>query len=260
MLLTRAPESVCRAAIDSTTINIASVIESFGIRRWESRCLTPVRDQIWNQPNVGYANKGGIPTQAGHDDHRREAMKITKEFEVAGPIDAVWECFQDVPGLADCLPGATLADQKGDGLYAGSVFVKLGPMSAMFEGEATVTPDPAGNGATISGKGVDRRGGSRAQVKVDYRLTTFNSKTKVTVDADLTLSGSAAQFGRTGLINEIANRLIGEFVDCLEKKLEAATPEEAAAVAAREVHGIRLFLASLGSWIAKLFKRLLGLR
>jgi len=185
-------------------------------------------------------------------------MKISNEFEVARPVDTVWEFFQDVPSVAQCLPGAELTDDKGDGVYAGSVSVKLGPMSAMFEGEATVTPDPAARSARIAGKGVDRRGGSRGQVKVDYRLDAVDSGTRVTVDADVTLAGSAAQFGRTGLVNEMSSRLIGEFVECLEKKLEAATPEEAAAVTAGEVKGISLLLASLVSWMARFFKRLFG--
>lgn len=185
-------------------------------------------------------------------------MRITNEFEVVRPVETVWEFFQDVPAVAQCLPGAELTEDKGDGVYGGSISVKLGPMSATFEGEATVTPDPAARSANISGKGVDRRGGSRGQVKVDYRLDAVDAGTKVTVDADVTLSGSAAQFGRTGLINEMSTRLISEFVECLEKKLEAATPEEAAAVTAGEVKGISLFFASLGSWIARFFKRLFG--
>jgi hypothetical protein len=52
--------------------------------------------------------------------------------------------------------------------------------------------------------------------------------------------------------------LIGEFVECLEKKLAATTPEEAAAVVAGQVKGISLFLTSLVAWIGKLIKRLLG--
>ena len=185
-------------------------------------------------------------------------MKIANEFEVARPVDTVWEAFQDVPSVAQCLPGAELTEDKGGGVYAGSIAVKLGPMSAMFEGEATVTPDPATKSANISGKGADRRGGSRGQVKVDYRLEAVDSGTKVTVDADVTLSGSAAQFGRTGLINEMSSRLIVEFVECLEKKLGAATAEEAAAVTAGEVKGISLFFSSLAGWIASFFKRLFG--
>jgi hypothetical protein len=79
--------------------------------------------------------------------------------------------------------------------------------------------------------------------------------TKVEIDADVTLSGAAAQFGRTGLISEMSNRLIGDFVNCVEGKLAAETPEEAAAVKAADVSGLSLALESLIAWIKRLFSR-----
>jgi len=75
----------------------------------------------------------------------------------------------------------------------------------------------------------------------------------VKVDADVTLSGPAAQFGRTGLINEMSKRLIGDFVTCLEGKLGATSDEEADTIEAGEVRGISLFFSSLWSWIKGLF-------
>lgn len=185
-------------------------------------------------------------------------MKISHQFEVNRPADEVWEVFQDVPAVAQCLPGAELTGRKNGG-WGGKLSIKLGPMSSTFEGEATVTPDPASRSAHIEGKGVDRKGGSRGQVKVDYRLISSDPGTKVEVDADITLSGAIAQFGRTGLVNEMSNRLIGEFVTCLEAKLSAETEEEAAAIEAGEVRGVSLFLTSLLSWVAGLAKPLLGL-
>jgi carbon monoxide dehydrogenase subunit G len=184
-------------------------------------------------------------------------MKIEHEFTVARPIDRVWEFFQDVPSVADCLPGAELQEDKGKNVYAGMVSVKLGPMTAAFEGEATISPDPSTHTATIDGKGVDKRGGSRGQVKVGYALSDADAgSTKVNIDADVMLSGPAAQFGRTGLVNEISKRLIGEFVQCLEGKLAATTVEEAAEVKAKkDVNGIALFFAGLWAWIKKLFGR-----
>lgn len=181
-------------------------------------------------------------------------MKIQHDFTVDRDISHVWEFFQDIPSVADCLPGAELTEDKGNNVYAGGVSVKLGPMTAAFEGEATITPDAAGRTATISGKGVDKRGGSRGQVTVVYALTEEGSATKVDIDADVMLSGPAAQFGRTGLVNEISKRLIGDFVTCLEAKLAATTKEAAAEVKAPEVSGIKLFFASLWASI----KRLLG--
>ncbi|MDX1468544.1 MAG: SRPBCC family protein [Acidimicrobiia bacterium] len=181
-------------------------------------------------------------------------MKISQEFEVARPPEVVWDIFQDVPSVAQCLPGAELTGEGEDGAQQGKLSVKLGPMTATFEGTASVTPDPASKSATIDGKGVDRAGGSRGQVKVQYRIEPEGGGSKVSVNADLTLSGPAAQFGRTGLINEMSKRLIVEFVQCLEAKLAADSEEAAEMVSAGEVKGISLFFASLWSWIKKLFR------
>ncbi len=180
-------------------------------------------------------------------------MNIEHEFTVARPPNVVWDFFQDVPSVAQCLPGAELLGQSGDGSYEGKVSVKLGPMAATFEGKAIVTPDPANLSASIDGKGVDRSGGSRGQVKVTYAITPSGSGSAVAVDADVNLSGPVAQFGRTGLINEMSKRLIGEFVSCLEAKLAAETPVDAASIKAGEVKGISLFFTSLWAWIRRLW-------
>ena len=183
-------------------------------------------------------------------------MKITQEFVVAKSSDTVWEFFQDVPAVADCLPGAEMLGRGDDGSYQGRLSVKMGPMTAAFEGSATVTPDPTGRGARIEGRGVDKKGGSRGQVKVDYTIESESPESsKVTVDADVTLSGPAAQFGRTGLINEMSKRLIGEFVGCLEAKLGATSEAEAEAIKAPEVRGISLFFTALWSAVKRLFRR-----
>jgi carbon monoxide dehydrogenase subunit G len=182
-------------------------------------------------------------------------MNIKQEFVVARPTDLVWDFFQDVPDVAQCLPGANLTGQTEDGSYAGNLAVKLGPMAAAFEGNCVVVPDHAAMTATIEGRGVDRKGGSHGQVKVVYTITAEGSGSKVLVDADVTLSGPAAQFGRTGLINEMSKRLIGEFVACLEAKLAAPTEAEAKSIQAKEVRGISLFFASLWSWLKGLLRK-----
>lgn len=182
-------------------------------------------------------------------------MNINQEFVIARPPDDVWSFFQDVPAVAQCLPGAELLGQSDDGVYDGKVSVKLGPMAASFEGKATITPDPAARSATIEGKGVDKSGGSRGQVKVTYAIEPDGAGSMVIVDADVTLSGPAAQFGRTGLINEMSRRLIGEFVTCLEAKLQAGSTEEASDIKAQEVKGISLFFSSLWAMIKRFFTR-----
>lgn len=186
-------------------------------------------------------------------------MKITHEFQVARPVQTVWEFFQNIPEVADCLPGAELLSDEGDGLYKGRVSVKLGALSAMFDGQARVTPDPSTYSGLIDGKGADNRGQSRGSVRLTYVLSPEGgSATKVTMDADVTLSGAAARFGRGGIITEMNNRLIGEFVACVEAKLAAGTPDERAEITARDVRGLSLFWSSLVAWVKRLVKRRKG--
>lgn len=193
-------------------------------------------------------------------------MKVAQKFTVARPPAEVWAFFQDVPAVARCMPGAELLEDKGDGLYAGKVKARLGPFGATFEGEAKVTADAAAHSGHVEGKGVDKRGGSRTRMVMDYRLTPAGDGTEVTVDADVTLAGAIAQVGRTGLIQETANILVQDFVAALERELAPAAqsaPAEAPSPAAaktdaRDIRGGSLGLRALWAWLKSLLHGLLG--
>lgn len=214
-------------------------------------------------------------------------MKIGQKFTVARPLAEVWAFFQDVPAVARCMPGAELTENKGDGLFAGRVKVRLGPFGANFEGEAKVTPDPAAHSGHVEGKGVDKRGGSRSRMAMDYRLAPVEGGggTEVTVDADVTLAGAIAQFGRTSLMQETANILVRDFAGALEAKLAgqaqsppaagprepapAAQPKEAAAAplapppqaaepAPQALGGGSVVFRALWAWLKSLARGLLG--
>jgi uncharacterized protein len=192
-------------------------------------------------------------------------VRISQQFTVARPLADVWAFFQDVPAVARCMPGAELVEDKGGGLYAGKVKVRLGPFGANFEGEAKVSPDPASHSGHVEGRGVDRRGGSRTSMVMDYRLAPADDGTTVTVAADITLAGAIAQFGRTSLMQETANILVRDFASALEAQLApppaqgatpARSPEPAAprAIGAGAV-GLRALWAWLKGMIGSLFSR-----
>ncbi|RLE15584.1 MAG: carbon monoxide dehydrogenase [Actinobacteria bacterium] len=185
-------------------------------------------------------------------------MEVIEVFTVTRPIDSVWELFQDVPELARCLPGAELTSDNGDGTYDGRVSVKLGPISSSFEGSASVEFSDETYTSNIEGRGVDRSGGSQGRVEVGVHLSSVDGlETDVTINAKVTLAGPIAQFGRTGLVNEVSKRLIDEFSECLEAKLDAESPDAAAAIEASDLAGISLFLSSTWSafvnWLSRLF-------
>jgi carbon monoxide dehydrogenase subunit G len=150
-------------------------------------------------------------------------MKINQSFTVNHPVPAVWAMFQDIPEMAKCMPGAELIEFRGDGRYAGRVGIRLGPFNASFEGEAKVSADPASRSGHAEGKGVDKRGGSRSRLTLDYRLMEVEGATRVDIDAHIQLSGPVAQFGRTGIIDQTAEILIGQFAQNIEARLAAGS-------------------------------------
>lgn len=196
-------------------------------------------------------------------------MQITQSFKVARPLPAVWALFQDIPEIARCMPGAELIEDKGDGNYLGRVGIKLGPFNASFEGEAKVKVDAATHMGHVEGKGMDKRGGSRSKLVMDYSLSESGDLTAVDIKADLQLSGPVAQFGRTGVITETANVLIAQFARNIEQKLAPAVTETRPAVeaepAVKAVNEAKpapanqiSVAALLGALISSFFRRLFG--
>ena len=56
----------------------------------------------------------------------------------------------------------------------------------------------------------------------------------------------------------MSEKLIGEFVACIEAKLSAETVEEATEVRAAEVKGVSLLFTSLSAIVVRFFKRIVG--
>jgi carbon monoxide dehydrogenase subunit G len=146
-------------------------------------------------------------------------MKLEHSFTVPAPIEEAWATFNDLERVVPCFPGATLSSFDSDE-FVGSVKVKLGPVSLQYNGTGTfVERDPATHHAVVEAKGKDRRGNGTATARVTAQLTASGeSETAVKVETDLTVTGRPAQFGR-GLMQEVSDKLLGQFVDCLTKEL-----------------------------------------
>jgi uncharacterized protein len=58
------------------------------------------------------------------------------------------------------------------------------------------------------------------------------SSTKVTIHNQLSISGKVAQFARMNVVTEISNKILGQFVECLEHNVLASPDKAIADVAA----------------------------
>ncbi|GAB3271271.1 SRPBCC family protein [Kineosporia babensis] len=150
-------------------------------------------------------------------------MKIDHEFTVGASVDEAWRVLTDLEGIAPCMPGARLTGVEGD-VYSGRVKVKVGPVISEYAGTARfVEKDDAAHRAVIDAKGKDSRGAGNASAKIQAGLRPDASdaaRTVVTVSTDLSISGKIAQFG-SGMIKDVSTKLLGQFVENLEAKLQA---------------------------------------
>lgn len=157
-------------------------------------------------------------------------LKINNEFTVSVPIDTAWETMLDLQKIAPCLPGAAIQEEKADGEYAGTMKVKIGPITANYKGNVKFEEtDETNHRAVLEATGRDARGQGTASATITSTLQEEGGgKTKVTVETDMKLTGKAAQFGR-GIAQDVAAKMLGQFADCLERELvgEQAAPAAA---------------------------------
>jgi carbon monoxide dehydrogenase subunit G len=194
-------------------------------------------------------------------------MLIENAFTVAKPLDQVWDYLLDVHKVAPCMPGAELTETIDDRNWKGKLTMKFGPVSMSFAGSVTLEErDEAAHRVVLHAKGTEQKGKGAADAKVTSWLEAVDAGTAVKMQADMTLTGAAAQLSR-GLLPEVSKRLTQQFADCLEQSIAATAGagEQAAAstpsatpAAAKPVDGVRLGLAAAWSVIVSFFRRLFG--
>src|SRR4051794_11597784 len=132
----------------------------------------------------------------------------------------------DVPRIAPCLPGAELLEALPDNAYKGKVSVRLGPVALAFTGTAKFEEiDAVAKTARLKAQGADQKGRGNAAAKVVFGLVPVDGGTRVNVETDLMLSGAVAQYGRAaGMLQEVAQQIIGQFARSLQDMLQAQRP------------------------------------
>jgi uncharacterized protein len=163
-------------------------------------------------------------------------MNLEHSFQVNAPLEKVWTRLIDVQQVAPCLPGAEITEAGDDGSYRGTFSVRLGPTTAVYRGELAMDEvDEAAHRVVMRASGQDKRGQGSAKASIVSTMNEAGGVTTVEVVTDFTITGRLARFGRGGMIQDVSNRLLRDFSDCLQKSIEGApaAPSEAGATAAQ---------------------------
>lgn len=157
--------------------------------------------------------------------HARALMKFSNVFHIPLPPSAAWPLLNDVPRIAPCLPGAELLETREDGAHQGRVKLRLGPIALSFKGWVSYEDrDDQAFRARLKAVGNEERARGNARAMVDIVLTEADEGSKVSVDTDLTLAGTIAQYARGGAIVETtAQVMIDDFASNLEAMLTSET-------------------------------------
>jgi uncharacterized protein len=186
-------------------------------------------------------------------------MLITNDFEVAEPVEKVWQFFGNIPQVATCLPGAELTEDLGGDKYKGNVAIRMGPVRLQFAGTADITErDEAAKRITVQAAGADERGRGQASMTVTAELAKSGQGTRVHVTQDLQLAGAAAQYGR-GMISDVSSVLMHDFSVNMQDRISrldrGESAEQIAAATASPASGLTLGLRAARMALARVFRR-----
>jgi carbon monoxide dehydrogenase subunit G len=157
------------------------------------------------------------------------SIKIEERFQIAAPVDRVWRYFIDPRQVVQCLPGAELTEVQDERTYLGRVKVKVGPVTAGYNGKATILEqNDAEHVVRVAGEGRETTGSGSAKMTMTSRLSELpGGVTEVHVVADVDVVGKIVQFGR-GMIESVNKQLFRQFTECARAHLER--PDGSAAV------------------------------
>jgi carbon monoxide dehydrogenase subunit G len=186
-------------------------------------------------------------------------MLIKNEFEVAEPVEKVWQFFDNISQVATCLPGAELTEDLGDEKYKGKVAIRMGPVRMQFAGTADITErDEAAKRVVVHAAGADEKGRGQAAMVVTATLTRAGRGTKVAVAQDLQLSGAAAQYGR-GMISDVSSVLMRDFATNMQDRIQrierGESVEQLTGTSGSPARGFTLGMRAAFMALSRVFRR-----
>jgi carbon monoxide dehydrogenase subunit G len=160
------------------------------------------------------------------------AIEIVKTFVVKAPPAAVWGFLTDPQRVARCMPGAAITDQIDEKTFAGTMAVKVGPVSTSYKGKIVFEKlDAATKTAEIVATGQDVRGRGGADLRLTSSIKEVSpGETEVTAASKVNITGILAQMGR-GMVQDVSDQLFQVFSQRMRAELEPSAPAATPAAA-----------------------------
>ena len=151
-------------------------------------------------------------------------VKAEKQLKLNQNPDMVWKMMIDPSFMVKTVPGAELTEQLDDRNFNGKISLKIGPVTAKFNGEAKFTKLVEEDyELTLEGKGLDTSGKGGANMTMNIKLAPIDDGgTEMKSSMSLSITGRLAQFGGRMIVavnNKMFDQWAKSFTDLLNEQL-----------------------------------------
>lgn len=140
--------------------------------------------------------------------------------------EVLWDFLMDVPKVSQCVPGVQDVRAEGADVYAGTMKVKVGPVTLNLHGRIHISSqDPESGRATMSANADDKKifGGLRSRMSMILSPVS-TQETEFKVETDVTVFGKIGEFGQP-IVRRKADAMMQEFAENVRRQLvEQGTP------------------------------------
>ena len=191
------------------------------------------------------------------------AIEIEESLQVEAPVERVWQFVTDPSRVVTCMPGATLDEVVDERNFNGTIKVKVGAISARYQGKVAFTEvDAASHTIQMVAEGRETGGGTAKGTIVMALSGESSGPTDVSITAHIDLTGRIMQVGR-GMIQGVSHQLFKQFASSAKSILEtegeaSAAAETAVAEQGQEVSVLPLLWKTMVTAISNFFRRLFG--
>ena len=158
-------------------------------------------------------------------------VKAEKNLKLNQDPDMIWKCMIDPSFMVKSVPGAELTEQLDERNFKGKINIKIGPVTAKFNGEAEFTKlEEADYELIMEGKGLDTSGKGGANMTMNIKLSTLEEGgTEMQSSMSLSITGRLAQFGARMIVavnNKMFDQWATSFTELLNEQTSFKDSEE----------------------------------
>ena len=158
-------------------------------------------------------------------------VKAEKNIKLNQDRDMIWQCMIDPSFMVKSVPGAELTEQLDERNFKGKISIKIGPVTAKFNGEAEFTKlEESDYELTMEGKGIDTSGKGGANMTMNIKLSTLEEGgTEMQSSMSLSITGRLAQFGARMIVavnNKMFDQWAKSFTELLNEQTSSKDSEE----------------------------------